>query len=605
MSKLQFDETQSRLRQKLVFSNRLTVAMLVVILFFMMILGRMVYLQWLNHDEYLGLAEGNRVSVEPIAPERGKIYDRNNNILVDNKPVFSLMFHREQLYNIDRTLEQIHQVLPNIPQTTLEAFSKRLKVTSRYKSIRLPYTLDEEEAAVFAVNSYRFPGIHLNARMKRVYVHNESAVHLLGYVGRISQKDLLVVDQNRYRGTNIIGKAGIERYYEEKLHGYPGLKKVETNAQGRTLRTLDIIPAKSGEDLTLTIDIRLQKYIEHLLSNRRGAVVAINPENGEILAFVSSPGYDPNLFVDGISHENYNNLLNDKRKPLINRASRGQYPPGSTTKPFIGLGALEAGITDMKEKIFDPGYFEYQNRRYRNWRRDGHGWTDLRRSIVESVDTYYYKMSLDMGIDTIHDILWPFGFGHTTGIDLPGEASGILPSQEWKMSTYGKAWFRGETIIASIGQGYNLVTPLQLAKATSVLANRGRIVTPHLVKDLTLPDAEQIPIKKREHWEYVIEAMHDAVHTPRGTAWRSGQHLEGFKAAGKTGTAQVFSLNDGEYNEEELDKRLHDHSLFVGFAPVTRPKIAISVIVENAGGGGRVAAPVGLQIINHYLKELQ
>lgn len=604
MNRLQFDETQSRLRQKIVFTNRLAVALLIIVTIIILIISRMTYLQWLNHEQYLGLSEGNRISVEAIPPARGKIFDRNGIILVDNEPVFSLSFQRELIHNIDKTLTQLHALIPSIKEETLTQFGKQLRQTPRYRSITLPYTLNETEASLFAVNSYQFNGVTLNARLKRVYRHESSAVHLLGYVGRINEHDSQRIERNRYRGTDIIGKTGIERFYEDKLLGQPGLQKIETNAQGRVIRTLETIPAKPGEDLRLSIDIRLQRYAEMLLSNRRGAVVAMNPENGEILAFVSSPGFDPNLFVDGIDHQSYNALLNNPYKPLINRASRGQYPPGSTTKPFIGLGALEQNFTTIQETMFDPGYFEYQDRRYRNWRRDGHGWTDLFRSIVESVDTYYYKLSLDMGVDSIHDILSPFGFGQITGIDLPGEAAGILPSQAWKMATHGKAWFRGETIITSIGQGYNLATPLQLAKATSVLANRGRIVTPHLLINRELDPPEQIPIKNREHWEHVIKAMEATVHTPRGTAWNAGRHLT-FKAAGKTGTAQVFSLNDGDYNEDELEKRLHDHSLFIGFAPVDRPEIAISVIVEHAGGGGRVAAPVGLQVINYYLKELQ
>ncbi|WP_029935500.1 penicillin-binding protein 2 [Thiomicrospira pelophila] len=605
MNNLTFDETQSRIRQKAMFTNRLLFAGLIVFAVFCLFMARMAYLQWFNHEEYLGLSEGNRISVEPLAPERGKIYDRNGVILVDNQPVYSLSFMRESIYDIDYTINAIQELLPSIRPETLAQFKTRLKRTPRHRAIILPYTLDESEAARFAVNSYRFSGIALNARLKRVYTQNKSAVHLLGYVGRISQQDNLSIDRSRYRGTDIVGKTGIEHFYEDKLQGYPGLQRIETNAQGRTIRSLETIPPTSGENLTLTIDIRLQKYLENLFEGRRGAAVAIDPENGEILAFVSSPMYNPNLFVDGISHTNYNSLLHDRNKPLINRASRGQYPPGSTTKPFIGLGALEQGFTTMSESIFDPGYFEYQNRRYRNWRRDGHGWADLKRSIVESVDTYYYKLSLDMGIDSIHDILAPFGFGSQTGVDIPGEANGILPSQAWKMATYGKAWFRGETIISSIGQGFNLATPLQLAKAASILANRGRIINPHALKGQSHESPEQIPIKNREHWEYIIDAMTDAVHTPRGTAWSSGRHITGYKIAGKTGTAQVFSLNDGEYNEEELDKRLHDHSLFIGFGPVTRPKIAISVIVENAGGGSRVAAPLALQAMNHYIKELQ
>lgn len=605
MSHLHFDETQSRLRQKQSFKQRMLFIVLLLLLVFTLIMIRMAYLQWLNHDLYYGQAEGNRVSVQPIPPARGKILDRNHVVLADNQPVFSLTFQRELMQNVDETLANLHQLLPGIPQTTYDQFSQRLKQSPRHRQLTLPYTLTETQAAEFAVRNHRFPGVMLNANLKRIYPYQGSAVHALGYVGRISQRDLERLERNRYRGTDNTGRSGIERFYENRLQGYPGIQTVETNAQGRVLRTLNTIAPIPGEDIVLTIDIRFQQYLEKLLEGRRASVVAINPQNGEILAFVSTPLYDPNLFVDGIDHQSYNALLNDPNKPLINRAIRGQYPPGSTTKPFLALGALEQGYTTMTERMFDPGYFEFQDRRYRNWKREGHGWTDLQRSIVESVDTLYYKLSLDMGVDGIHDVLAPFGFGQTTDIDLLGEQAGILPSQEWKRRVHGKPWYRGETIVTSIGQGYNLVTPIQLAQATAILANRGRVITPHLVVDRDISPPYQIPIKKRENWEYVIKAMRDVVHTPQGTAWRAGRIIKNFEAAGKTGTAQVFSLNEADYKEDELAAHLHDHALFVGFAPLSRPEIAISVIVENAGGGGRVAAPIAMQAMKYYLDELQ
>jgi penicillin-binding protein 2 len=506
--------------------------------------------------------------------------------------------------DLDETFNRLLQLLPELRVEVAESFKQRLRRTARHRVLSLPLVLSEQDAARFAVQSYLFPGVTLNARLRRVYPYESSAVHALGYVGRISQQDLQRLDANRYRGTDITGKAGIERYYEDRLQGFPGLQRVETNAQGRVIRVLETIPPTSGQDVVLTLDIRLQRFVEGLLKERRGSLVALDPTSGAILALVSSPTYDPNWFVDGISHAQYNELLNDRRKPLINRALNGQYPPGSTTKPFLGLGALEQGFISKGDRIFDPGYFEFQDRRYRNWRREGHGWTDLKRSLVESVDTLYYKMSLDIGIDGIHDMLAPFGFGKPTGIDLQGESSGILPSQAWKREVHGLPWYRGETIISSIGQGYNLVTPLQLAKTTAALANRGRVVTPHLFQGFISSEETQIPIKDRSHWEYIIDGMIDSVHTPRGTAWGAGKSIRGYKIAGKTGTAQVFSLNDAEYNEEELDKRLHDHSLFIAFAPAQRPKIALGVIVENAGGGGRVAAPIGIETIDFYLKKM-
>lgn len=586
------------------FKQRLWIALAVILITFSGLITRMVYLQYHHYETYLGLAEGNRISVQVIPPERGKIYDRQGRILADNRPVFSLSFTRERIPNLAESINDLQVLFPDLDPERLEQFAQRILRLPRHQTHVFPVSLNEQQAAVFAAHNHKFPGIQLTARQKRVYPFGETTSHLVGYVGRISEQDMARIDRARYRGTDIIGKSGLERFYESSLHGQPGLRRVETNARGRVIRILEQIPATPGEDLHLTVDIRLQQFLEQELAGRRAAAVAIEPSTGQILAFVSTPSYDANLFVDGISHSEYNTLLNDPERPLINRASRGQYPPGSTTKPITALGALELGFTTMTERIFDPGYFEFQDRRYHNWRREGHGWTDLKRSIVESVDTFYYKMSLDMGIDTIHDILAPFGFGALTGVDHPGEQMGILPSQAWKRATHGQPWFRGETIISSIGQGYNLVTPLQLAQATSILANRGKVITPHFKRDLE-PTMHQLPIRNRQNWEYVINGMIDSVHTPRGTAWSSGRHIQGYKIAGKTGTAQVFSLNDQLYVEEELDKRLHNHALFVAFAPAHQPNIAISIIVENGGGGGRTAAPIAIRAIDYYQRELR
>ncbi len=586
------------------FKHRLIFALAIIILAFSGLIARMIYLQYHHYETYLDLAEGNRISVQIIGPERGKIFDRNGQLLADNQPVFSLSFTRERIPNLHDSITHLAQLFPDIEQERLEQFAQRIQRLPRHQTHVFPISLTDEQAALFAAHNHQFPGIQLTARQKRVYPFGSSTAHLVGYVGRISEQDLPRLDRARYRATDTMGKSGLERFYEDSLHGQPGLRRVETNARGRVIRILEQIPATPGDDLHLTIDIRLQQFIEQELAGRRAAVVAIEPSTGQILAFVSTPSYDANLFVDGISHRDYNALLNDPERPLINRASRGQYPPGSTTKPMTALGALELGFTTMSERIFDPGYFEFQDRRYHNWRREGHGWTDLKRSIVESVDTFYYKMSLDMGIDTLNEILAPFGFGAQTGVDHPGEQTGILPSQAWKRATHGQAWFRGETIISSIGQGYNLVTPLQLAQATSILANRGRVIPPHFNQALE-PDSHQLPIRNRQHWEYVIDGMIDSVHTPRGTAWSSGRHIEGYKIAGKTGTAQVFSLNDQKYREEELDQRLHNHALFVAFAPAHQPTIAISIIVENGGGGGRTAAPIAIRAIDYYQRELR
>lgn len=580
------------------FRARIYFAFGFVSVLFLILLGRMAYLQWNNYQHYHAMAEGNRISVSAIPPTRGRILDRNQIVLADNIPVYNLAFLRHQIPNLEQSKQQLQSLLPTIPTSTLDRFYAKLKYRNRYRPQYLPYKLSEEEAAIFAVNSYQFIGVHLEARLKRHYPFGATAVHALGYVGKINSKEYTKIDQARYQGTDIIGKLGIEQFYESQLHGYPGLKQIETNARGRILNQTETQPAISGQDLQLTLDIDLQQYIETLLNNKKAAVVVLQPQSGEILAYVSSPMYDPNLFVDGISHTNYQALLKDRNHPLINRVINGQYPPGSTIKPFVGLTALERNQITPQKKIFDPGYFIYKEHRYRDWKRTGHGWVNLDDSIAQSCDTYFYELGLKMGIDMIHDGLYPFGFGHTTGIDLFGESDGILPSKAWKMEERGKSWFNGETIIAAIGQGYFLSTPLQLAKSSAILANRGGIVQPHLVKNSREQRKnEQIPIVNNQNWEKVIQAMTHVMHKPNGTAYRYAQNLN-FKMAGKTGTAQVFSLKEGDYDAENIEDRLRDHSLFIGFAPVNNPEVAISVIMENST---QKAAPVATKILNYYL----
>ncbi len=587
-------------QQKRLFRARIYFALAFAIVFFLVLLGRMTYLQWVGYSHYHSMAEGNRISVEPIPAVRGRIYDRNHILLADNQPVFVLRFSKDKIQSISDTINRLHDVLPDLPEQKLTKFEKRLKVSSKYRPIYLPYTLSENEAARFAGNSYQFPGITLVAKLKRTYPFGSAAVHALGYVGKINQKEYTGLNESRYAGTDVIGKLGVEKFYEPILHGFPGLQQVETNARGRVIRKLETVPAKPGKDIQLTIDIRLQKYIENYLDGKKAAVVVTDPKTGDILAYVSSPGYDPNLFVDGISQTNYQKLLTNHNRPLINRVLNGQYPPGSTIKPFVALAAIENNIISPEKQIYDPGFFEFKDHRYRDWKRQGHGLVDMNTAIAQSCDTYFYELSLDMGIDLIHDSLYPFGFGHHTGIDLYNESIGILPSKAWKKNTKGESWYKGETIIAAIGQGYFLATPLQLAKAVSIMANRGEVVEPHLLKGMAEPEKEQIPIQKIKNWEEVIQAMVDVMHGSRGTARRYARDLP-FKMAGKTGTAQVFSLNEAEYDEENIKKSLRDHSLFIGFAPVEKPKIAISVIIENST---LKAAPVAVDIIKYYLTEL-
>ncbi|WP_319379970.1 penicillin-binding protein 2 [Thiomicrorhabdus sp.] len=599
---LEFHSDQERFRQKHLLKFRLYFAFGFVLILFLFLIGRMAYLQWYNFDRYHGLAEGNRISIETLPPTRGKIYDRNHILLADNQPVYAIKMIREKMTDIDGFQQALQQLMPEIDPASMDKFFKRFKKGNRVKPHTLPFTLNEKQAAQYAVISYRFPGVTLSARLKRVYPFHEHAVHALGYVGRINQKELQKLDSAMYRGTDIIGKSGIEKYYEPLLHGQPGIQQVETNARGRVLRKLETLPAVPGQDIHLTLDIKLQQFAESLFTQKRGGLVALDPQNGEVLAYVSMPTFDPNLFVDGIDHNTYRDLLNNPNRPFINRVINGQYPPGSTIKPFVALGAIENDFISPTKKIYDPGYFEYKNHRYRDWKRSGHGFVDMDDAITQSCDTYFYMLSLDMGIDNIHDALYPFGFGHRTGIDLYGESRGILPSQEWKRETKGKPWYRGETIISSIGQGYNLATPLQLAQATAVLANRGKIVKPHLLRTPLSEPSDQIEIKNIDNWERVITSMSNVMHSRRGTARKHTKDLD-FKMAGKTGTAQVFSLKEANYNADEIDKSLHDHSLFIGFAPLDKPKIAVALIVENGGSGSKTAAPMAVNLIKHYLQE--
>ncbi|WP_232023374.1 penicillin-binding protein 2 [Thiomicrorhabdus aquaedulcis] len=563
----------------------------------------MGYLQWFNYERYHGLAEGNRISIETLPPTRGKIYDRNHILLADNRPVYTLTMIREKMEDIDALHHALFPILGHVSPEKLADFFAQFKQSNRFKSQDLPFSLSEEQAAQFAVVGHNHPGVTLEARLKRTYPQASAGVHALGYVGRINTKELAKIDEKAYRGTQIIGKAGIEKYYEDLLHGSPGIQQIETNARGRVLRKLETLPSVPGEDIHLTLDIELQKFAESMFVNTRGSLIAIDPQNGEILAFVSMPTFDPNLFVDGIDQASYSELTSNPSRPFLNRAINGQYPPGSTIKPFIALGAIENNFITPEKQIFDPGYFLYKDHRYRDWKRTGHGLVNMDKAITQSCDTYFYELSLEMGIDSINRVLDPFGFGKVTDVDIFGESKGISPSQAWKREAKGLPWYRGETIISAIGQGYNLTTPLQLAKATAILANRGRIIQPHLLKN-TLDDndpLEQVEIKKIAHWDKVIKSMENVMHASNGTARRHGTDLP-FTMAGKTGTAQVFGLNAGDYIEANVALKLRDHALFIGFAPTSNPKIAVSVIVENAGSGSAVAAPMAVAVMKKYLE---
>ncbi len=584
------------------FRRRILWAALAVLVGFGVLLGRMAYLQITLYDRYASLAEGNRISVETLPPRRGRIFDTNHVVLADNRPTFVLTVTPERTSNLHQALLDLTHLFPyKFDQKAAEQFYEYLRVRKRFKHYPLPFDLDETEAARFAARSYQWPGFELTTRLKRIYPYGSITAHVVGYVGKINEEELKHLDAKRYEETYTIGKSGIEKQYEDLLMGHPGYREVERNAQGRIVRVLKTVPPKDGQDITLTLDIALQQKAYELLHGRPGAIVALKPDDGSVLAIASTPGFDANLFVDGIDANTYRSLLKDWRRPLINRPIAGVYPPGSTIKPFVGLIALEHGIISPDFKIYDPGYFEYQGHTYRDWKRWGHGRVDLYHAIMESCDTYFYQVGLKMGIDLMHDGLLQFGLGRKTGIDLPGERSGLIPNKAWKRAVRGKPWYNGETVIASIGQGYDLATPIQLARATAILANRGTQIVPHL-RDVPVPPEGHIPIKNRKHWELVIRGMVGVLKNQRhGTARRAGRMIP-IPMAGKTGTAQVKGLRaEEEYDETKIPLKERDHALFIGFAPVDKPKIAVSVIVEHGGGGSKAAAPLAVQMVNTYL----
>ena len=577
------------------------------------LLFRLLYLQVVSHDHFTTLSEDNRVKLLPLPPNRGLIYDRNGILLAENLPSYRLEITPEQVDNMGATLSALEDTI-EIRDIDRSRFEKLLARKPRFEAIPLRFHLNDEDVARFSVNRHRFPGVDITAGLARHYPHGPQAVHALGYVGRIDEKALQVLDSSNYRGTSHVGKNGIEKTYEELLHGKVGLQQVETTAQGRIIRILNRTPPVSGRNIYLTIDSRVQAAAEKAFGDYSGAAIAIDPNNGDILAFVSLPTYDPNPFVNGIEYDDYAALRNDDKEPLFNRVLRGQYPPGSTVKPFMGLAGLESGTTSMHSKTYCPGFYMLpgRDRKYRDWKRSGHGTVDLNIAITQSCDVYFYDLAQSMGIDGIHDYLQHFGFGKASGIDIQGELSGLLPSKDWKRSHRDLPWFPGETIITGIGQGFFLVTPTQLAVATAALANGGHILQPQIVhaeqeadSDALLPHLPQlhetITINEQQHWDHVIEAMTDVVHGARGTARGIGKDSP-YKIAGKTGTAQVYGLKEEEkYDAAAIAEKLRDHALFIAFAPVDDPKIAIAVIVENGGGGGSVAAPIARAIMDAYL----
>jgi len=597
------------------FMQRSIQALVFAALLIAALVGRLIYLQVVAHEHFITLSDDNRIKILPLPPNRGLIFDRNGLILADNLPSYRLEITPEQVRDMQGTLERLAQLV-NIRDVDRKRFDNLRARTPAFKPVPLRFHLSDEEVARFAIDRHKFPGVDIVAGLSRHYPHGPLGAHALGYVGRVDERDLQRIDASNYSGTTHIGKVGIERTYEDVLHGKVGFSQVETNAEGRVLRTLVRTPPVPGENLYLTLDAELQNVAEQAFGDNAGAVVVIDPNNGDVLAFVSQPTYDPNLFVNGIDTDTYHALNTDPQRPLFNRALRGQYPPGSTIKPFVGLGGLEQGITSPQAHTYCPGFYQLpgKDRKYRDWKRTGHGTVDLGSAIAESCDVYFYDLALSMGIDRLHEFLSQFGFGASTGIDISGELGGLLPSRDWKRGARSEPWFPGETLITGIGQGFVLTTPVQLASATATLARYGHRLKPHIVASTQKYDDPEltplavetllaIPVVDRHHWSEVIDAMREVVHGKRGTARKIGLDIE-YDIAGKTGTAQVFGLKEEEkYDADKLAKKLHDHSLFIAFAPVDSPAVAIAIVVEHGGSGSAVAAPIARTILDKFLEK--
>ena len=595
--------------EKRLVNKRLIACAALVMAISCALIGRMYFLQVTEFDYNSTVSENNRVHVLPIPPERGFIYDRNGVLLADNQPSFNMTITRERAGDTAKVLDSVFSIL-HLPEEDRAVFAKAMKQARHpFDPSTLLYELTEDQIALLAVNQFRLPGIDVEAQFVRHYPQGDHFAHSVGYVGRINEKEAKQLDATQYRGTQSIGKTGIERFYENELHGKVGFEEVETNAQGRVMRVLRHTDAVAGKNIVLSLDIKLQEAAEDALGDRRGSIIALDPKTGEVLAMVSKPSFDPNLFVTGISSKDYSGLRDSIDKPLFNRALRGLYAPGSTIKPEVAIAGLDSGVISASTRVFDPGYFQLPNvdHKYRNWNHSGDGWVDLNAAIMRSNDTYFYDLASKLGIDRMHDYMAEFGLGQKVSLDMFEESSGLMPSREWKRSTRRQAWFPGETVILGIGQGYMQVTPLQLAQATALIANKGVWNRPHLAMtvDGTPPvDEHPIPnlvLRDPRDWDQVNHAMQLVMHDPRGIARAAAQGVQ-YRIAGKSGTAQVVAIKQGErYNRLKTAERNRDNALFVGFAPAQDPQIVISVMIENGEAGGRVAGPVVRKVMDAWL----
>ncbi|HFD12921.1 MAG TPA: penicillin-binding protein 2 [Crenotrichaceae bacterium] len=592
--------------EKRLFKHRILVALIMVLLLIGGLVSRLIYLQVSGHQHYTTLSKRNRIKIAPLPATRGLVYDRKGRILAENVPTYSLEIIPEQIADMEQTLLRLKQLL-NITDEEIERFQKLKKRQKSFASIPLKMALTEQEFARFAANRVFFQGVDIHARLIRSYPYQHLTAHVLGYMGQINESELKKLDMSVYGGTHHIGKSGIEKSYESILHGHAGYEEIEVNAERRSLRVVGTVAPTPGQDVHLSIDIDLQKIAYDALGEYNGAVVAIQPETGEVLALISKPGFDPNKFVYGLSNKEYSELQTSRQRPLFNRTIRGLYPPGSTIKPFLGLAGLHYNITTPNQTTYCPGYYQLPklSHKYRCWKKSGHGRTNLLKAITQSCDVYFYTLAHNLGIDRIYAFLSEFGFGQQSGLDIPGEKSGLLPSREWKRHAREQPWYPGETLITGIGQGFLQISPLQLARATAILANGGTVIKPYLVTNQTAIEHHE-PVAKinlrAENHQEIVNDMINVVHGPRGTARRIG-HSISYIMAGKTGTAQVFTVKqEEEYEADKVAKELRDHALFVAFAPAHAPRIAVAVVVENGGHGGSTAAPIAKLVIDHFLE---
>ena len=615
-------------REQRTFELRAVAAGVVAAALLAIVAGRLVWLQVVRHDYYTDLSQGNRARIEPLPPDRGVIYDRHGRVLAENTPAYQLTITREQVPDLEATLARLVG-LGLLEADDLTRVRQLLQTRRLFEAVPVRLRLDDEEIGRYAVHRHELPGVDLATRMARFYPYGPVGVHALGYVGTISEEDLRRLDPKDYFGTAATGKTGLERSYEDDLHGRGGFREVLVNAEGRSVETLGgetpemrIERPVAGRDLELALDIELQRVAEEAMGGRRGAVIALDPWNGDVLVLASTPTFDPNKFARGISSVEYRALTGDPDQPLYNRALRGTYPPGSTIKPLMALAGLEAGVIEPQDARYCRGFFQLPNsrHRYRDWKKEGHGAVNMRDAIMTSCDVYFYGLAATLGIDRIHESMSRMGFGKPTGIDVQGERGGIMPSTAWKKSAFRKrelqVWFPGETVIVGIGQGYWSATPMQLAHATAVLATRGPHFQPRLVRALRDPVTREpaprapvplpnVVLKDPDSWQVIVDAMVAVTTGPRGTAVRAARGAT-YSIAGKTGTAQVYSVGQLEkYDEATVAERLRDHALFVAFAPAEQPKLVVAVLVENGGHGSSVAAPIARAVFDAFLTEPQ